>query len=349
MAFIWSNSSSLKVNDLPQLRVQMKAHFGLRIGKHASNSIIKSPCVYTSIVEKRFPLLKKIKEKSINVTISDKQLSEVKDILDFIEDDYEGVIINCNSLPDASNLFAAALQSSLSYWKYMGKKGVWLRILKEQADLVPVALKSGFCYHHAEPGYVMLTYWIPDGPCLLPSTGTHQIGVGAFVINNQEQVLVVKEKKGPSWCSGIWKIPTGFINKSEDIFSGAIREVKEETGIETSFLEVVAFRHAHQVIFDKSDILFICLLKPLTFDVSIDTTEIEDAMWMPLDEFLNQQVHNEDQLSGKIINICMNMFENNHRGFKVEQLTSKLDNQITHLYSLALEASPKEQSPESIR
>ncbi|XP_078177390.1 nudix hydrolase 8-like isoform X2 [Carex rostrata] len=328
MALIWSNFSCLKVNNISQMRVPIKAHFGLRTDKH--------------VAHKRFSLLKKIKDKSINVTISDKQLSGTIDILDFIEDDYGGVIINPDSLPDASNSFAAALQSSLSYWKCEGKQGVWLRILEEQADLVPVALKSGFHYHHAEPGYVMLTYWIPDGPCLLPSTGTHQIGVGAFVINQEEEVLVVKEKKGPSWCSVIWKIPTGFINKSEDIFSGAIREIKEETGIETSFLEVVAFRHAHQVIFDKSDILFICLLKPLTFDISIDTTEIDDAMWMPLDEFLNQKVHREDELMRKIINTCVNKCENDRQGFKVEQLMSKLDDRISHLYCLDFEPSLKE-------
>jgi Nudix hydrolase domain len=68
-------------------------------------------------------LLKKIKEKSINVTISDKQFSGTIDILDFIEDDYGGVIINPDSLPDASNSFAAALESSISHWKK--KVGGW--------------------------------------------------------------------------------------------------------------------------------------------------------------------------------------------------------------------------------
>ncbi|KAG6532193.1 hypothetical protein ZIOFF_006032 [Zingiber officinale] len=78
----------------------------------------------------------------------------------------------------------------------------------------------------------MLTYWITDEPCMLPGTATHQIGVGGFVINNNKehylhklilqyagalflsiQVLVVKEKKCPSKSHGIWKLPTGFINK----------------------------------------------------------------------------------------------------------------------------------------
>jgi Nudix hydrolase domain len=83
----------------------------------ASNSITKLPCLNTSFNNKRVLLLKKIKERSIKVTISDKQFSGAIDILDFIEDDYGGVIINPYSLPDASTSFAAALQFSLSHWK----------------------------------------------------------------------------------------------------------------------------------------------------------------------------------------------------------------------------------------
>lgn len=48
--------------------------------------------------------------------------------------------------------------------------------------------QAGFSYHHAEPGYVMLTYWIANEPCMLPSTATHQVGVGGFVINENREV-----------------------------------------------------------------------------------------------------------------------------------------------------------------
>lgn len=34
----------------------------------------------------------------------------------------------------------------------------------------------------------MMTYWIPDGPCLLPSNATHQVGIGGFVINDKDEV-----------------------------------------------------------------------------------------------------------------------------------------------------------------
>lgn len=48
--------------------------------------------------------------------------------------------------------------------------------------------QEGFKYHHAESGYVMLTYWIPDEHCMLPDSPSHQIGVGGFVINDQREV-----------------------------------------------------------------------------------------------------------------------------------------------------------------
>ncbi|KAK8952658.1 Nudix hydrolase 8 [Platanthera guangdongensis] len=206
------------------------------------------------------------------------------------------------------------LQSSLFSWKLEGKKGVWLKILEQQAGLVPIALKQGFSYHHAEIGYVMLTYWIPDEPCVLPSTSTHQIGVGAFVMNENKEVLVVIEKKCPLRCSGMWKLPTGLINNSEETFNGAIREVKEETGIETAFLEVVAFRHAHQVAFDKSDLFFVCMLKPLTLEINIDESEIEEAKWMALEEFLGLPFHRDDKLLRRITNICIAKYQNNIKG-----------------------------------
>lgn len=34
----------------------------------------------------------------------------------------------------------------------------------------------------------MLTYWIPDGPCMLPANASHQVGVGGFVINHKNEV-----------------------------------------------------------------------------------------------------------------------------------------------------------------
>ncbi|KAJ6856895.1 nudix hydrolase 8-like isoform X1 [Populus alba x Populus x berolinensis] len=251
--------------------------------------------------------------------------------LEAFDDEYDGVIIDPNKLPSSANAFASALRAALSKWKFKGRKGIWLKILSEQVDLVPIAIKEGFQYHHAEPGYVMLTYWIPDYPCMLPTSPSHQIGVGGFVINDKKEVLAVKEKC-PCSCSNVWKMPTGYINKSEDIFCGAMREVKEETGVDTSFLKMVAFRHAHMLAFDKSDILFVCMLRPLSYEIAIDEKEIQAAMWMPLDEFVGQPFYEEDHLSRKVIGACVAAYEDRYSGFTAHELTSKLDGQSSLLY-----------------
>lgn len=49
-------------------------------------------------------------------------------------------------------------------------------------------LQAGFKYHHAEQAYLMLTYWIPEGPCLLPANASHQVGVGGFVVSEKNEV-----------------------------------------------------------------------------------------------------------------------------------------------------------------
>ncbi|KAK1365315.1 putative Mutt domain protein [Heracleum sosnowskyi] len=259
--------------------------------------------------------------------------------LDGWDDDYNGIIIDPESLPSSANAFASALKASLSNWKLKGKKGVWMKILQEQVDLVPIAIQEGFQYHHAEPGYVMLTYWIPTGPCLLPASPSHQIGIAGFVINEKQEILVVKEKC-PCTCSGVWKLPTGYINKclllltmqSEEIFDGAIREVKEETGIDTTFLEMVAFRHAQLVAFEKSDLMFVCMLKPLSSEITIDEKEIEDAKWIKVEELMEQPYYQEDEMLKRVTEICMAAHQNRGYGFTAHQLTSIFDGQLSNLY-----------------
>ena len=44
-------------------------------------------------------------------------------------------------------------------------------------------------YHHAEPSYLMLVYWIPDTKNTLPVNATHRVGVGAFVMNDKGEVI----------------------------------------------------------------------------------------------------------------------------------------------------------------
>ena len=41
--------------------------------------------------------------------------------------------------------------------------------------------------------------------------------------------------------------------------------------------------------YGKSDIYFICRLSPLNHDITLQESEIEECLWMPVDEYLNHE------------------------------------------------------------
>ncbi|KAE9458353.1 hypothetical protein C3L33_09749, partial [Rhododendron williamsianum] len=154
----------------------------------------------------------------------------------------------------------------------MGKRGVWIKLPIALVNLVEIAVQEGFRYHHAEPDYLMLVYWIPETANTLPANATHRVVVGAIVMNDKRE-----EKSGKFRGTGVWKIPTGTVDEGEDLFAAAVREVKEETGIDVEFVEILAFRQSHKSFFDKSDLFFICMMRPLSFDIQKQESEIEAA------------------------------------------------------------------------
>jgi len=110
------------------------------------------------------------------------------------------VIIDPEALPTDADAFAAALAHSVDTWQAQGKKGVWLKVPLSKAHLVGTAAApatGGFRFHHAEPDYVMMTRWLHGAPSTLPPNASHQVGVGAFVVNERDEVLVVQEALGP--------------------------------------------------------------------------------------------------------------------------------------------------------
>lgn len=56
-------------------------------------------------------------------------------------------------------------------------------------------LQEGFLYHHAEPHYLMLVYWIPETLSSIPANASHRLRVGAIVLNNNKEVLCHHPKR----------------------------------------------------------------------------------------------------------------------------------------------------------
>ncbi|CAL9014969.1 unnamed protein product [Prunus brigantina] len=77
---------------------------------------------------------------------------------------------------------------------------------------------------------------------------------------------------------GVWiKLPIERVNLVE----AAVK-------IDSEFVEVLAFRQSHKSFFQKSDLFFVCMLRPLSFDIQKQEQEIEAAKWMPFEEYAAQ-------------------------------------------------------------
>ncbi|KAF6153784.1 hypothetical protein GIB67_001017 [Kingdonia uniflora] len=253
------------------------------------------------------------------------------ELLTSYEDDHGGIIVEMKEAM-VSEVFVSLLRTSMLYWRQQGKKGIWIKLPIEFVNLVEPAVKEGFWYHHAEPKYLMLVYWIPETVNTLPVNATHRVGIGAFVMNDKREVLVVQEKNGKFRGTGMWKFPTGVVDEGEDICMGAIREVKEETGIDAEFVEVLAFRQSHKSFFDKSDLFFMCMLRPLSFNIEKQESEIEAAEWMPIDEYAAQPFVQQHGLLRYMINIGLAKVDKEYAGFSPVPTTSAFSNHPSYLY-----------------
>lgn len=169
---------------------------------------------------------------------------------------------------------------------------ILLKIGINDTLLVPAAVEEGFRFHHTKPSYIMMS------KTLLTTSkkkgagyGGHYIGCGGVVFREDTQeILVIKEKKG--FFTKYWKLPGGRVEEHETIGEGGTREVFEETGIKTdaSNAGILGFRETVQSYYGLSDLYFVLLLKPLSYDINIDTREVKEARWMPIQEFISQPI-----------------------------------------------------------
>ena len=201
---------------------------------------------------------------------------------------FGGVVPSPQALDSDPGVFRLRLAESLSAWKDQGFLAVWLEIPIGKSQLIPVAVEAGFVFHHSDDDYLMLIHRLePD--TYLPPFATHYIGAGGVVLDENRELLVVREKYGFRGRTPSLKLPGGALLQGEHLVSAVEREVLEETGVETRFDALVCFRHWHQYRYGKSDIYFVCRLSPLTHEIKIQAEEIAECIWIPVDDFLESE------------------------------------------------------------
>jgi 8-oxo-dGTP pyrophosphatase MutT (NUDIX family) len=197
---------------------------------------------------------------------------------------FGGVVVESGDLPVDPAEFAGRLEHSIGVWKAEGMKLVWIGVGLDRAALIPVCAKAGFVFHHAQESLVRMTLTLVPG-AFIPPYATHYVGAGGVVLSGDQRLLVVSERY-KMFPGRRLKLPGGALQAGENIGAAVVREVKEETGIDARFESVICLRHWHGYRYGKSDIYFVCRLTPLSTEITMDTRELVECLWLPLEEYL---------------------------------------------------------------
>lgn len=194
---------------------------------------------------------------------------------------FNGVIIDPTSFSFERADLEIALQGLLAYLHKEQKGIAWITLPISQSASVAQFVAHGFIFHSCLPDSLTLVRKLEEST-YVPFVPTHIVGAGAVLINTRNEILLVRDHD-----STRFNLPGGHVDPGERIQDSIVREVLEETGIEASFESILGFTTRYPYELGKSNIHFICRLQPLTETVNIiDTDEIAEARWVPVDSYL---------------------------------------------------------------
>jgi len=234
------------------------------------------------------------------------------------EDLYNGLIIEGNSIAPEAIAFKHSLVALQKRAKEEQKNLLWLDLTTKQNQHLAIALELGFEFHNCESHRATLTYRVKKD-AYIPVSPTHTIGVGAVVINEKNELLMVRDRIHTS--SSLYKIPGGMLEHGDKLSDSVIREVWEETGIKSKLIKMVSLLNSYPYRFNKSNMYIVFELEALSSEIEvIDTHEIEEAIWMPLKVFF---AHDEmSSFQKKLVRITLE-----HQGLSMEEYQSLVRNQ----------------------
>ncbi|GMI07844.1 hypothetical protein TrLO_g11586 [Triparma laevis f. longispina] len=193
----------------------------------------------------------------------------------------------CEIVPSSwSTLTEATLSSTLSACVSARKSAAWITVPISESAIIPTLSALNFRFHHTGPLQSHLYCWLKASPDKVPEYATHQVGVGTVCIH-ESKILCVREIRGNY---SKWKLPGGLADLGEQLPEAAVREVKEETGVDVEFKSMIGVRHTHNIQFGRSDLYFILRagLEAGGNDVPVpEEDEISHAEWVDFEEFKN--------------------------------------------------------------
>jgi ADP-ribose pyrophosphatase YjhB (NUDIX family) len=231
------------------------------------------------------------------------------EVLPFTTDIFGGVAIELNEHDERIlSKFDGMMDASMAFFRAERKRGVWVKInIHHYHGVIGTLLKHSFEMHHSQSPFLTFTYWIPHAieKNPLPPFASHYVGVGVVVYDKESNnILVVSEKYGPT--VGLFKYITGLVDVGEYVRDAAIRECKEESGLDVKFECVLSCKENQRWQFGRSDIFFMCLCTPVDSKQPLkpQAEEIVAVKWISLHDFENLPLYRDRQASASV-RVCV--------------------------------------------
>src|SRR3990172_2850435 len=123
--------------------------------------------------------------------------------------------------------------------------------------------------------------FVPAPMALNVATLPITVGVGGFLARGSD-LLVVRKTYGP-W-SGLWTIPSGYVEPHESVVETIERELVEETGIRGRAESLVAVRH--MVGPEANDTFLVFTMEYVSGEPRPDRVEVSDVAFVSLRELV---------------------------------------------------------------
>ena len=144
------------------------------------------------------------------------------------------------------------------------------------------------------------------------------LGVEVVILMDQRVLLVLRDD------FNVWALPGGGVDPNESLVQAAMREVREETGVESALVGVVSMRHLHGVRFGQSDLYVVVKLRATTEEIKMDAHELAAAKWMTRGE-IESRLAAEGEARGDIVSLlCAQHLGHDADGLKARPVRQDL-------------------------
>jgi ADP-ribose pyrophosphatase YjhB (NUDIX family) len=205
--------------------------------------------------------------------------------------------------------FNKILDHSLETWDKEHIRSITVRIPSYLSHYISFFMDRDFYFHHTNENNLYLCKWLDKhSQDKIPRFAHHHVGVAACIMNKNLEILLIKEKFGPSYANQqtkkrLWKFVTGLIEEGESLVEACHREVKEEVYMDVNYHGCLVISESYPNYQKISDICFfnLCSVKEgrdlVDFkNVKYDPEELSEAKFFKIEEIQKLIEQNETTL-----------------------------------------------------